>query len=352
MLTINQVILEDLENIYQRKIDWEKLKNKTMLITGVNGLIASYLTYLLMYLNDEYHMNIKIVGLARNEKKVRSKYGALLERNDFEVFYQDVSNEIQFEGNVDFIVHAASPTGPKQFMSEPVDTILANVMGTNNLLEFAREKEVEGFLLLSTREIYGSGAKDFVTEEDYGIVNPTLVRSCYPEGKRLSETLCAAYRRQYQINCKVVRIAHTYGPGMLLRDGRVVGDFLGNIVDGQDIVLNSDGSGTLALTYIADVVAGILMTMFNFSGFVYNISNSTETVTVKRLAEILTELFAEKDIHLRFEILDDTAKAGYLANKLGFLDSEKAISEGWQAATPLAEGMKRTVRFFETTKQA
>ncbi len=352
MLTINQVILEDLENIYQRKIDWEKLKNKTMLITGVNGLIASYLTYLLMYLNDEYHMNIKIVGLARNEKKVRSKYGALLERNDFEVFYQDVSNKIQFEGNVDFIVHAASPTGPKQFMSEPVDTILANVMGTNNLLEFAREKEVDGFLLLSTREIYGSGAKDFVTEEDYGIVNPTLVRSCYPEGKRLSETLCAAYRRQYQINCKVVRIAHTYGPGMLLRDGRVVGDFLGNIVDGQDIVLNSDGSGTLALTYIADVVAGILMTMFNFSGFVYNISNSTETVTVKRLAEILTELFAEKDIHLRFEILDDTAKAGYLANKLGFLDSEKAINEGWQAATPLAEGMKRTVRFFETTKQA
>lgn len=352
MLTLNQVILEDLENIYQREIDWEKLKNKTMFITGVNGLIASYLTYLLLYLNDKYHMNIKIVGLARNKQKAQIKYGTLLERNDFEVVYQDVSNKIQFDGKVDFIVHAASPTGPKQFMSQPVDTILANVMGTNNLLEFAREKEVDGFLLLSTREIYGSGPKDFVTEEDYGIVNPTLVRSCYPEGKRISETLCAAYRRQYQINCKVVRIAHTYGPGMLLRDGRVVGDFLGNIVDGQDIVLNSDGSGTLALTYIADVVAGILMTMFNFSGFVYNISNSTETVTVKRLAEILTELFTEKNIHLRFEILDDTAKAGYLANKLGFLDSEKAISEGWQAATPLAEGMKRTVRFFETTKQA
>lgn len=352
MLELNHVILEDLESLCHREIHWEKLENKMIFITGVNGLIASYLTYFLLYLNDKRHLNIKVVGLARNEKKVQEKYGKILERKDFEVTYQDVSTEIEFEGKVDYVVHAASPTGPKQFMLQPVDTILANAMGTNNLLEFARKKEVKGFLMLSTREIYGSGSKDFVTEEDYGVVNPTLVRSCYPESKRISETLCAAYRQQYQMDCKVVRIAHTYGPGMLLRDGRVVGDFIGNVVDGKDITLNSDGSGTLALTYIADVIAGIMMTMFNFDGFVYNISNSTETVTVKELAEILTNLFAEKNIHMKFETLQDTAKAGYLANKLGFLDSQKAMNEGWKAKTPLAEGMKRTVQFFETIEQA
>ncbi|MCI8326332.1 MAG: NAD-dependent epimerase/dehydratase family protein [Lachnospiraceae bacterium] len=350
MLALNNIILEDLEDIYRRDINWEKLRNKTVFITGVNGLIASYFVYFLMYLNDEYCYNIKIVGLARNEEKVRKRYGSFLDRKDFKVIYQDVINKIQFEGEVDFIIHAASPTGPKQFMSEPVDTILANAMGANNLLEFAQEKGVEAFLLLSTREIYGSGSKDFVKEEDYGAVNPTLVRSCYPESKRLSETLCAAYRQQYHMNCKVARIDHAYGPGMLLRDGRVVGDFLGNILDNKDIILNSDGSGMLALTYIADVLAGIMMTILNFEGFVYNIANSERTVSVKELAETLIKLFPQKNLQMQFEILEDSAKAGYLGNKLGFLDSEKAVNEGWRPKISLAEGMKRTIQFFESTK--
>lgn len=183
-------------------------------------------------------------------------------------------------------------------------------------------------------------------EGDYGAVDPTLVRSCYPESKRMSETLCSAYRAQYGMNCKVVRIAHTYGPGMILRDGRVVGDFLGNVVDGKDITMNSDGSGTLALTYIGDVLAGIMQALCNFEDFVYNISNSTETTSVRELAETLCALFPEKGISPRFQPASDREKAGYLANKLGFLDSAKAIGEGWEIQVPLAEGMRRTVRYF------
>lgn len=346
-MNLNKIILEDLENVSNRSIEWEKFKDAVVLVTGANGLIASYIIYMLLYLNEKIDLNVEVVGLARNPKKVEAKYGELLDRTDFRILYQDVTNPIQLDDKVDYIIHTASPTGPGQFMGAPVDTILANVAGTYHLLELARQKRAQGFLLLSTREIYGSGDKEFVTENDYGAVDPTLVRSCYPESKRLSETLCASYNSQYHMSSKVVRIAHTYGPGMLLRDGRVVGDFLGNVVDGKDICMNSDGSGTLALTYIADVLAGIMLTICNFQDFVYNISNSTETISVKELAETLCDLFEEKKIKPHFAPLQDTAKAGYLANKLGFLNSAKAVNEGWKMEVSLAEGMKRTVYYFE-----
>ncbi len=347
MLDLNKIVLEDLENVSKRDIDWTRFRNASILITGANGMLATYIIYMLLYLNERDSLGVKVIGLARNQEKMKKKFGDLLEREDFEVIYQDVTEPIKMEGTLDYIIHTASPTGPKQFMGMPVNTILANVAGTHHLLELGREKEIKGFLLLSTREIYGTGAKDFVMEEDYGAMDPTLVRSCYPESKRMSETLCAAYNAQYEMNCKVVRIAHTYGPGMILRDGRVVGDFLGNVVDGKDITMNSDGRGTLALTYIADVVAGIMQVICNFKDFVYNISDSTETTSVKELAETLCGLFQEKGIKTRFQAASASEKAGYLANKLGFLDSKKAISEGWEAQIALAEGMKRTVLYFE-----
>lgn len=351
MLDLDNILLEDLEHIYHRNINWKKFRNATVLITGANGLIASYMIYMLLYLNVKANLNVKIIGLARNPQKVAAKYGQLLERTDFKMIYQDVTEPLKTMDPIDYIIHTASPTGPKQFTKTPVDTILANVMGTYHLLEAGRQKGAKGFLLLSTREIYGSGTKDFVSEEDYGALDPTVPRSCYPESKRMSETLCAAYNAQYGFNCKVVRIAHTYGPGMLLRDGRVVGDFIGNVVDGKDIIMNSDGSGTLALTYIADVIAGIMQTICNFSGFVYNISNSSETTSVKKLAETLCGLFSEKNLTPRFHAMPPEEKAGYLTNKLGFLDSQKALAEGWEIKVPLVEGMRRTLLYFENRRK-
>ena len=347
MLDLHDIVLEDLESVYKRKNDWEKFRNATVLITGANGLIATYIIYMFLYLNERDELGVNVIGLARNREKMQLKYGKLLERDDIRIIYQDVTDPLDVEEKIDYIIHTASPTGPKQFMSIPVNTILANVVGTNQLLEVGRKKGIKGFLFLSTREIYGSGEKDFVAEEDYGVVDPTIIRSCYPESKRMSETLCASYNAQYGMNCKVVRIAHTYGPDMCLRDGRVVGDFLGNILDGKDIIMNSDGSGTLALTYIADVLAGIMQVICDFKDFVYNISNSEETVSVKELSEILCGLFPDKGLVPRFQPVKDLEKAGYLANKLGFLDSRKAIEEGWQVKMPLAEGMMRTIQYFE-----
>lgn len=341
------IITEDLARIASEPIDWERLRGSRVLISGVNGLIASYVAQMIFYLNDEKDMQISLYGIARNREKTEKKWGELLMRSDFHMLYQDVALPLEADGlSFDYMLHAASQTGPAQFANDPVGTAMGNLLGTYHLLEYAREHGTKKFMILSTREIYGKGEHDFVTEEQYGAIDPTSVRSCYPESKRMAENLCADYMQQYGIDCKIVRIAHTYGPGMILGDGRVVGDFLCNVVRHEDIVMHSDGSGTLALTYIGDVVAGIFYAFLQFKEFVYNVSNSEETVSVRGLAELLCEQFAHYGIRLIMDIPEQKS-SGYLSYKLGFLKSDRAMAEGWQPKVCLKDGMNRTVRYFE-----
>lgn len=264
MLSLDSVILEDLQNITQSSVSWDKLANKTVLITGASGMIASYLCYTLLYLNDTKQMNIKVLALVRNGEKAKKHFGELLSRSDFQLLVQDVCASVRYEEQVDYIIHAASQASPCSFVSDPVGTIAANTIGTMNMLDLAVDKKAEGFLYLSTREIYGKAdsAKDFIQEDDYGAMDPTLVRSCYPESKRMSETICASYAHQYGVHCKIARIAHTYGPGIAIGDGRVVGDFINNVLHDQNIQMNSDGSGVLGLTYLSDLVTGLWMVLF------------------------------------------------------------------------------------------
>lgn len=352
-MELHPIILEDLERITKENIDFEKLRDATVLITGINGMIASYIAYTLFYLNETRQLNVKVLGLARNEEKVKNRFGTLLERKDFGILIQDVTKPIKTEEKVDFIIHAASQTGPRQFVNDPVGTIAANTTGTKNLLDFAVEKKSRGVLFLSTREIYGKSlsGQEFVTEEEYGAVDPALVRSCYPESKRMSETMCAAYRQQYDVPAKIIRIAHTYGPGMLIGDGRVVGDFLKNVIQSQDIVMNSDGSAVLGLTYISDLIAGLFLCFLNFPDFVYNVSSHKGIVTVKELADMLADMYPEKQIKTVFKEASPEIKAGYLANKIPLLDSRKAMEWGWNPKVSLKEGFKRTVTYGECNEQ-
>lgn len=348
MLPLDSVILEDLQNITQSSVAWDKLADKTVLITGASGMIASYLCYTLLYLNDTKQMNITVLALVRNGEKAEKQFGALLARSDFQLLVQDVCTPVRYDGKVDYIIHAASQASPRLFVSDPVGTIAANTIGTMNLLDLAVEKKAEGFLYLSTREIYGKPADDcnLITENDYGTMDTTLVRSCYPESKRMSETICASYAHQYGVNCKIARIAHTYGPGIAIGDGRVVGDFINNVIHDQNIQMNSDGSGVLGLTYLSDLVTGLWMVLLNFEDFVYNISNDHAVITVKELALKLCTLYPEKNIHATFHEIDPNQKAGYLGHKVGLLKSDKAVTAGWHAVTSLDDGFRRTIDYY------
>ncbi|MDO4483521.1 MAG: NAD-dependent epimerase/dehydratase family protein [Clostridia bacterium] len=342
-----QIITEDLQSIAARIANKDKLNGCSVLISGVSGFIASWIVRLLLELNDREHRNIQVYGLYRSEKHLQERFGQLLQRDDVHMLRADVSQPLMLEDRMDYIIHAASQTSPESFRKDPVGTALGNVTGCANLLKYAADCKAKGFLLLSTREIYGKAVADFVTEDDYGPLDPTAVRSCYPEGKRMAETLCAAYREQYGLDCRIARIAHCFGPGMVLSDGRVVGDFIGNTVRGEDIVMNSDGSGTLALTYVADVAAGLMQTMLDFPDFVYNVSNDASTVTVRQLAETLCGLYPAQGAKVVIHLADAAQKSGYLQHKVGFLQSGKAKQAGWSASFDLESGLKRTVDYYK-----
>jgi nucleoside-diphosphate-sugar epimerase len=353
MIKLNNIIMQDIAKIASGKADWSKLQDKTVLVAGAGGMIASYMIYTLLYLNDTADTNITVLAMVRNEQKAKGHFVGIKDRSDLKFIIQDVCTPALYEGAVDYIVHAASQASPRHFIEDPTGTAFANTIGTIHLLNLAVEKKAKGFLYLSTREIYGKpiDSKEYVSEDDYGALDPTLVRSCYPESKRMSETLCASYRHQYSIDCKIARIAHTYGPGMTIGDGRVVGDFIKNVINGDDITLSSDGSAALGLTYLGDLTEGLFMLMLNFNDFVYNISNHDEVITVRELAMKMADMYPSRNIKVTFQISPISNKSGYLTHKVGLLKSSKAINEGWAPSTGIEEGMRRTIEFFETEKR-
>lgn len=349
-MKLDPTIIEDLQRITLQSISWEKLCNKTILISGANGMIASYLVYTLLFLNDMKQLNLRVIGLVRNETKSKKHFSSILLRKDFRLLIQDVTSPVGGENQVDYIIHAASQTSPAAFMNDPVGTIQANILGTINLLDYAKKNDAE-FLYLSTREIYGSPVTkmDYVTERDYGVVNPILVRSCYPESKRMSENIIASYREQYGIHAKIVRIAHTYGPGMSVGDGRVLGDFINNFLHHENILLKSKGEVVLALTYISDIVAGIFQTLLDFPDWIYNISKDDEPISVLGLAKYICSLDKMGKMRITIELpKDQKRETGYLQNRVALLDSTKAKKDGWKDTISYKDGIPRLIHLFET----
>lgn len=346
---MNEIVQEDMKDIISRKADWEKLKNKTVLITGASGMLATYLVYTLMTLNRKEDYNIKIIALVRNEEKAKRKFSSFLSDEKFNLLVQDVIDPINFGEKVDFIVHAAGNASPKYILSDPVGIIKANTLGTMNVLEFAKENEVENILYLSTREVYGKTPESItnVTEEDYGIVNCKELRACYPESKRVSETMFESYYYQYKIPYNTVRLAHSYGPGMDIdEDGRVMADLVSDVVNHRDIILKSDGSAVRAFCYINDAVFGMIKVLLEGKiGEAYNIANESEPIMIREVAKQMVELFPERNLKVSYEI-PKVESVGY--SKMGRvkLDSTKLEKLGWACETSLEEGVIRTVNSF------
>ncbi len=344
---LDPVVREDLAAIAACGASWERLRGKTVLVAGAGGMLASYMALTVLHLNDALGLGASAVALVRDRARAERRFGALLDRPDLSLLVQDVRDPIAWDGPADFIVHGASPVNPGQFAQDPAGTLRTGALGTLSLLDLAVAKRAEGFLLLSTREVYGATPDGLRTvgEDDFGPLDPTQVRSCYPEGKRFAEAACAAYRKQHGLDARIARIGHAYGPGIALGDGRVIGDFLSCAARGVDIVLNSDGSGEIGPTYLADVVAGLWKVLLDFRGTAYNLADDRTALTVGELARILCALVPEKGIRPVFRPADPERKAGYLAHRTGLLRAERAAAEGWRATTSLEDGLRRTLDY-------
>lgn len=342
---MNRVLEDDLKTIIAEDLSWEKLKNKTVMITGASGMVGSYMLYVLLMLNDEKHYGIKVDAVMRNVNKLPEE---IRNREDVNVVVADVTKDIPDVGDIDYIIHAASPASPLIMQNQPVETIAANTIGTFKTLELAKEKNAEGYLFISSREIYGQPdeGQELFYENTYGFVDQLNPRSCYSEGKKAAETMCVCFHEEYGLNTKIARLAHTYGPGMSIYDGRVQADFLKNVYHNEDIVLKSEGTAVRTYTYIADAIAGMYRILLDSEDIVYNIGNEAGKVSIRDLAEILVSIYPERGLKLVFDIPEGGTK-GTAPYTLGILSSEKLRKLGWNPKYSVKDGFKRTLEYLE-----
>ncbi len=346
---MNKIVTKDMNFLTKRFEYSDEIKDKTILVTGATGLIAKNFVIFLLTLNKKLKLNIKVVALVRNLEKAKNTFKDY-ECENLIYLNQDICDEIKYDGKVDYIFHAAGSCSAEAIKRNPVGIMKANTIGTINVLEFAREKEVTKVIFPSTREIYGKvEGIDNISESDMGVLDPLNSRNCYPESKRLAETLFRSYADQYGVKFNILRIAHTYGPGMEIRnDGRVMADFIGAVVDNKNIVLNSDGTAIRAFCYITDALEGIMHVMFKAeSGEAFNLANETEPYMIRDVAQMLVDLYPEKGLKVEFANASDEVKKGYLGYKITKLNTSKLESLGWKPQIKLKKGMKNTVDYFE-----
>lgn len=352
---MNTIIKNDMEKIISECNHIDEFRNKTILITGATGLIARNLTYFFLYLNKIHNTNTKVIALVRNLEKAKNAFKDYLDDNNLEFLNQDVCVPINYDGNVDYIFHAAGSASATAIKANPVGIIKANTIGTMNVLEFARSKNVKNVVFPSTREIYGKITDlDKITEEDQGIISPLEERNCYPESKRLAEAMFVSYYKQYEVPFTILRIAHTYGPTMEInKDGRVMADFIGAVVNNENIVLNSDGTAIRSFCYVTDTVEAIIKVMVNGKiGEAYNLSNETEPYMIRDVAKMIVESYPEKGLKVEFSNPSDEVKKGYVSYKIVKLDTSKLEKLGWSPKVKLEDGIKRTISYFEEEKKA
>lgn len=335
-------------------INWQLFANANILITGANGFLPAYMAKTLLRLNATLlkRAPCRVLALVRNYKHAREVFAPYIQstlqptHEDQQVILitHDVSEPITLPYPIHYIIHAASPASPRFYKDAPLSVIYPNVLGTINMLNLARTNPVRSILYFSSGEVYGEFAGS-IDENAYGIVDPTALRSCYAESKRMGENLCIAYGSEYGLPIKIARPFHTYGPGMKLDDGRVFADFVRSVVMGQDIVLTSSGEAKRSFLYLSDAtLAYFLILTKGANNEAYNVANEQGVVSIKELAQIIASLFPEKGLKVRFEPPNES----YMPSPILSCDvkTAKLNALGFTPKVSIEEGFSKTIRSY------
>ena len=305
-----------------------------ILVTGGAGFIGSHLCERLLADGRE------VICLDNFFTGRKSNIAHLLDDHKFELIRHDVIEPILLE--VDQIYNLACPASPIHYQFNPVKTVKTSVMGAINMLGMAKRVKAR-ILQASTSEVYGDPLVHPQTEDYFGNVNPIGLRSCYDEGKRVAETLMMDYRRQNGVDTRIVRIFNTYGDRMLENDGRVVSNFVVQALRGQELTIYGDGTQTRSFCYVSDLVDGLIRLMNTEAPDIHlpvNIGNPGE-FTMNELAEEVGKATG-REIRVKYLPLPKDDPKVRRPN----IDRAKELL-GWQPTVPLAEGLKKTVRYFE-----
>lgn len=322
--SLEKIIFKEVENYY----------NKSILITGANGLIGGTILDFLLFLNENYYANITIFALVRNELNLQSFFS----RNNINVIRQSVTDKIEIEDKVDFVFHTASNAHPNAYDLYPVDTIITSVEGTKRVLDFCVRFNAK-LLFVSSSEVYGElrGSSKFHIENEYGYIDILNPRACYPESKRLAETLIISYIKEFNINAVIVRPAYIFGPRFNFNSNRADVEFLKKGLLGNEIVLKSPGEQKRSYCYVLDCITAILISgLFGKNGEAYNISSHDGDV---RLVDFANKIANISNVPLKFE-LGESKGGSPVVNSL--LSNSKIKSIGWSEKFTMEEAIKDT----------
>lgn len=342
---MRDTLTEDLQIIAESNIRFQKLYGATVLVTGATGLIGSLLVKSLLVCNSVHKLDMKIVALVRNQEKAEK----IFQPNDAALGYiiADLEkDEINYEFEIDYIIHAASVTTSKVMVENPVGTINTSIRGTQSVLELAVRKSVKSMLYVSSMEIYGQPHNTHIKtkEIDLGYFDIWNPRSCYPEGKRMCECMCAAYAKQYNLNVKSARLAQTFGPGILENENRVFAYFAKSALKGEAIVLHTPGDSEGNYVYTRDAILAILLILLEGEkAEAYNVSNEESHLTIKEMAELVANKISGDKIKVIIDIPEDGSAKRFPDPVKLWLDNSKIKRLGWKPTVGLAEAYQRMI---------
>lgn len=344
MERMQKILEEDIFTIiHNLEIPWNEFKNRTVLVTGATGLIGKTLIQSLDRADHELELNMTVLAQVRNKEKFMELLPETVPED--RIVLQDIQQPIQYEGEVDYIIHCANITNSKLMVECPVETIQTTVIGTNNILQFALEKKVKGLVYLSSMEMYGITQEDPVREEHLGYLDLMNVRSSYPEGKRMAECMCVAFCKEYNVPVTIARLAQTFGAGISKNENRVFAQFARAIIEKKDIVLHTKGEKEQSFCYLSDAVSGILMLLLKGErGEAYNIVNPDTFISIKGMAELLVKVFPESGSKVVFDIPEDNIY-GYAVSSSLNLCADKLRGLGWEPKYGLIEMFQRLIAF-------
>lgn len=333
----------DVNRVADLAIPWEKLQGATIAISGASGMIGSFLIDVLLMGKPE--LDVRVIALARNEERVRERFAHYLSKGKLEISAVDINDSIPDAGQdkIDYVIHAASNTHPRAYATEPIQTLLTNVLGTDHMIRFGLGHGMKRFLFISSVEVYGENRGDVERfDEGYcGYIDCNTLRAGYPEGKRAGEALCQAYISEKGADIVIPRLPRVFGPSMLRSDTKALSQFLNKAVAGEDIVLKSEGKQQYSYVYVADAVSGLLYALLQGkTGEAYNVADGTLDISLAKLAKTVAA-YVGRDVV--FDLPDAVERAGYSTATKAMLDSSKLKKLGWRPMFGLSEGLEHTI---------
>ena len=321
-----------------------KLYGKSVMITGATGMICSAVVDLLIGLNKADDAGITVIAAVRNQGRAEKRFSGLSEKDGLQFMYYDATETsgLCCDKEIDYIIHGASNAHPGIYLKEPVETILANVMGLDAMLKLAVDKSVQRLLYISSSEVYGK--KDNMEpygETEYGFVDILNERAGYPCSKRTGEALCVAYGMEHGLDTVMVRPGHIYGPTITDSDNRASAEFTRKALNGEKIVMKSKGTQLRSYCHTLDCASAILTVLLEGQrGTAYNISNPNSICTIADIAKAFADA-AGTD--LVFELPTEAEQKSFNLMSNSSLCSERLEGLGWHACYSLEEGVQETL---------